>query len=91
MVMRKTLKREFSVIVERDEDGCYVARVPELRGRRTQAKSLDKLMRRIRQAVELCLDVQGDAGSVNEFIGVGLFNKILNDIEMEIDAFRQGL
>jgi predicted RNase H-like HicB family nuclease len=67
--MPKSAKREFSVIVERDEDGYYVASVPELRGCHTQAKSLDKLMARVREAIALCLEVQGNA-PVTEFIGV---------------------
>lgn len=49
------MTREFSVIVERDSEGYYVASVPELRGCHTQAKSLDKVMERIREAIELCL------------------------------------
>ena len=53
--MKKNEKREFSFIVERDEDGYYVASVPELRGCHTQARSLDKLMERIREAIALCL------------------------------------
>jgi len=50
------MEREFSVIVEKDEDGWYVGRVPELRGCHTQAKSLDKLMIRIREAIEAILE-----------------------------------
>ncbi len=49
----------FNVIVERDEEGFYVATVPELRGCHTQAKSLDTLMERIREAIDLCLEEQG--------------------------------
>jgi predicted RNase H-like HicB family nuclease len=61
--------REFNVLVERDSDGWYVASVPELRGCHTQAKSLDTLMVRIREAISLCLDAsKGDIGP--EFIGV---------------------
>ena len=52
------MTREFSVIVERDEEGWYVASVPELSGCHTQAKSLDTLMKRIREAIELCLEVK---------------------------------
>ena len=52
------MTREFSVIVERDEEGWYIASVPELLGCHTQAKSLDTLMKRIRQAIELCLEVE---------------------------------
>ncbi len=60
----------FNVIVERDEEGFYVATVPELRGCHTQAKSLDKLMKRIREAIELCLEVQGENMTPYEFVGV---------------------
>ncbi len=67
--MRKSSKREFSVIVERDEEGYYVASVPELRGCHTQARSLDKLMVRIREAIELCLEVEREV-SRTEFVGV---------------------
>jgi len=65
------MRREFNVIIERDEDGYYVGTVPELRGCHTQAKSLDTLMKRVREAIDLCLEVEGKrATSVNEFIGV---------------------
>jgi predicted RNase H-like HicB family nuclease len=68
--MRKARKREFNVVVERDEEGFYVASVPELPGCHTQARSLDKLMQRIREAVELCLEVEQAAAARTEFIGV---------------------
>jgi predicted RNase H-like HicB family nuclease len=67
--MKKASKREFSVLVERDADGYYVASVPELRGCHTQARSLDKLMERVREAIELCLEVEQDI-STTEFVGV---------------------
>jgi len=54
------MTREFSVVIERDEDGYFVGSVPTLKGCHTQAKSLDLLMQRIKEAIELCLDV--DAG-----------------------------
>jgi predicted RNase H-like HicB family nuclease len=49
----------FSVVIERDEDGIYVASIPELPGCHTQASTLDDLMVRIREAVELYLEVEG--------------------------------
>ena len=52
------MTREFSVVIEKDEDGYFVASVPALRGCHTQAKSLDILMKRIREAIELCLEVK---------------------------------
>ncbi|MBU4270623.1 MAG: type II toxin-antitoxin system HicB family antitoxin [Planctomycetes bacterium] len=64
------MQREFNVIIERDEDGYYVATVPELRGCHTQAKSLDTLMKRVREAIDLCLEVEGDAPKSSQFVGV---------------------
>jgi len=62
-------KREFSVVIEKDEDGYYVGSVPELKGCHTQAKSLDELMERIKEAILLCLEVEGEDIRV-EFVGV---------------------
>jgi predicted RNase H-like HicB family nuclease len=64
------MKKEFNVLVERDREGFYVASIPELKGCHTQAKSLDDLMARIREAAELCLEVQGQEIEGLEFIGV---------------------
>ena len=64
------MKREFNVVVQRDREGIYVASVPELKGCHTQAKSLDELMERIREAAELCLEVQGEEAENLEFVGV---------------------
>jgi predicted RNase H-like HicB family nuclease len=46
---------EFSIIIEQDSEGWFVASVPELLGCHTQAKSLDALMERIREAIGVCL------------------------------------
>ena len=53
------MTRQFDVVVERDSDGYFVASVPALPGCHTQAKSLDVLSKRIREAIELCLEVEG--------------------------------
>ena len=50
------MKKEFDVIIEKDEEGYYVASVPSIKGCHTQAKSLDQLMERIKEAIELCLE-----------------------------------
>ncbi len=50
------MKREYTVVIEQDEAGYYVAEVPELYGCHTQAKSLDELMQRVREAIEVCRD-----------------------------------
>jgi predicted RNase H-like HicB family nuclease len=64
-----TRRREFTVVIERGDDGYYFAYVPDLRGCHTQAKSQDKLMERVREAIELCMEVEGDEAP-GEFIGV---------------------
>ena len=62
--------REFNVVIEKDSAGYYVASVPALKGCHTQARSLDKLMDRVREVIELCLEVQGDDIEPLEFVGV---------------------
>jgi len=62
------MNREFSVVIEKDEDGYFVASVPMLRGCHTQAKSLDVLMKRVKEAIELCLEVEEPI--TTEFVGV---------------------
>ncbi|MBD2292717.1 type II toxin-antitoxin system HicB family antitoxin [Anabaena sphaerica FACHB-251] len=64
------MSREFNVIIERDADGCFVASVPSLRGCHTQAKSLDELMERVREAIELCLEIDENHTEPMEFVGV---------------------
>ena len=62
---------KFAVIVERDEDGYYVASVPELPGCHTQAKTLDELIKRIREAIEAYLEAEGvEPGQGVELIGL---------------------
>jgi predicted RNase H-like HicB family nuclease len=62
------MTREFIVVIEKDADGYFVASVPALRGCHTQAKSLDVLMKRIKEAIELCLEVEKPVS--NQFVGV---------------------
>ncbi|MFM6080128.1 MAG: type II toxin-antitoxin system HicB family antitoxin, partial [Dolichospermum sp.] len=64
------MSREFNVIIERDADGYFVASVLSIPGCHTQAKSLDKLMQRIREAIELCLEIDENQIESLEFVGV---------------------
>ena len=64
------MPREFTVIIEQDEEGYYIAEVPELKGCHTQAKSLDLLMKRIKEAIQLCLDVYGKDHPSIHLIGI---------------------
>ena len=65
-----TMARQFNVVVEKDSGGFFVASVPALAGCHTQARSLDRLMERIKEAIQLCLEVQeGDVEQL-DFVGV---------------------
>jgi predicted RNase H-like HicB family nuclease len=63
-------KRKFTVLIERDEAGYYLATVPVLQGCHTQAKNLDTLMKRVREVIELCLEEEN--GDVHELDLVGI-------------------
>ena len=65
-------RRDFDVIIERDTDGVYVASVPSLPGCHTQARSLDELQSRMREAILLCLEVSGEDPDADalEYVGV---------------------
>ena len=62
--------REFNVVIEQDSEGYYVGSVPSLPGCHTQARSLDELMSRLREAIELCLEVEEEQAESLEFVGV---------------------
>jgi predicted RNase H-like HicB family nuclease len=64
-------KSRFTVIIEKDEDGLYVASVPALPGCHTQAKDLDELDERIKEAIILCLEVNESENEYKtSFVGV---------------------
>lgn len=62
-------KREFLVVIERDENGFYVGEAPQLRACYNQGRTLDELMENIREAIMLCLEDEGEE-SMAEFVGV---------------------
>ena len=73
--MRKSTRKanragEFDVVIERDSAGWYVGSVPALRGCHTQARSLDKLMKRMQEAIAVCLEAEGSPVTRLEFVGV---------------------
>ena len=64
------MKKEFTLIIEQDEEGYFIAAVPELKGCHTQAKSLDLLLERTKEAIQLCLEVYGRKSSKTHLVGV---------------------
>ncbi len=61
---------QFDVVIERDSEGFYVASVPQVVGCHTQGRSLDEVMARVREALELCLEVEGAPEPELEFVGI---------------------
>lgn len=59
----------FTVLIERDEDGYYVGSVPALRGCHTQGKTIDELLKNIKEAIELCLEVEREIPE-EQFVGI---------------------
>jgi len=62
--------REFTVVIEQDDEGYYIADVPELKGCHTQARSLDELMERVKEAIQLCLEVYGEDHPSTHLVGI---------------------
>ncbi len=63
-------RRKFTVLIEQDEEGYFVATVPALRGCHTQAKSLDTLMKRVREVIALCLEDTNNQVGPLELVGI---------------------
>ncbi len=65
------MSAEYTIVIEKDEDGYYVGSVPALPGCHTQAKSIDQLLERLREAIALRLEVEGqDFPEPLELVGI---------------------
>jgi len=60
----------FNIIIEKGEDGYLISEVLELPGCHTQAKNMDELLKRTKEAISLYLKVQGKTGISDGFIGI---------------------
>ena len=61
---------DFDVIIEQDKDGIYLARVPEVDGCYTQGKTLQEVIERIKEAIEVCLEADKEDVSPMRFVGI---------------------
>ena len=62
--------RNFTVLIEQDEDGIYVAKVPDIPGCYTQGKTVQQAMERVKEAIQVCLEA--DKGEHNQMKFIGL-------------------
>ena len=60
---------DFNIIVEKGEDGYFISEVVELPGCHTQAKSMDELIERTKEAISLCLKEE-EVEVKSNFIGI---------------------
>lgn len=62
--------KSFNLIVEQGEDGYLISEVVELPGCHTQARNMDELLRRTKEAIELCLEEEPKITFSTNFLGV---------------------
>ena len=63
------MTKEYTLIIEKGEDGYFISEVVELPGCRSQAKTKKELVERTKKAIALCLDCQ-EPTLGNTFVGV---------------------
>ena len=67
--MKRKIKN-FTVLIEQDEDGIYVAKVPDISGCYTQGKTVQQAMERIKEAIQVCLESDKEEHPKMKFIGL---------------------
>ena len=64
-------KMDFTILIEQDEDGIFVASVPEIQGCHTQGKTIPQVLERIKEAIEVCLEAEPELFSHHmKFVGI---------------------
>ena len=65
------MSTEYTIIIEKDEDGYYVGSVPALPGCHSQGKSIDQLLERIQEGITLWREVNGeDSPNALKLVGI---------------------
>ncbi len=71
MVRMKHNSLNFTVLIEQDEDGMYIVKVPDIPGCYTQGKTVEQAMERIKEAIQVCLEAEEEEEILPlKFIGV---------------------
>ncbi|MEK6952837.1 MAG: type II toxin-antitoxin system HicB family antitoxin [Nanoarchaeota archaeon] len=60
----------FTTVIEKGEDGWYIATVPDIPGCYTQGKTITELLERIKEAIEVCLEADKEEIEPMRFVGV---------------------
>lgn len=64
------MTKKFNIIIEKGQDGHLISEVVEIPGCHTQAKNMDDLLKRTKEAIELCIDEQTNLIIHDNFIGI---------------------
>ena len=64
------MTQKYTVVIEKDEEGWYVSEVVGLPGCHTQAKTMDELLKRTKEAIKAYLQSEEDTEISEEFVGV---------------------
>jgi len=67
----------FTVLIEQDEDGWFVAKVPDLQGCATQGRTVKEALERVKEAIQVCIEAEKDAPQPLKFVAV-------KNIEIEV-------
>ncbi len=68
--MKASQQHDFNVVIEKGDNGCYIASVVELPDCHTQAKTLKALDKRLKEVIELYLEAEGKELEVGKFIAL---------------------
>lgn len=67
--MEKKVK-DFTVVIEQDEDGMYIGKVPDIPGCYTQGKTVQQVLERIQEAIQVCIESEKEEIIPLKFIGL---------------------
>ena len=66
----ENMAKKYTVVIERDEEGWLVSEVVELPGCHTQARTMDELIERTKEAIRAYLETGEEPEISEEFVGV---------------------
>jgi predicted RNase H-like HicB family nuclease len=67
--MEKNIE-DFTVIIEQDEDGMYIAKVPDLQGCATQGRTIPEVLERVKEAIQVCVESEKEPIKPLKFVGI---------------------
>lgn len=61
----------YTVLIEQDEDGLYVVKVPDISGCYSQGKTVEQALQRVKEAIEVCIEAEKNVNyKPLKFIGI---------------------